>query len=219
MKRLLACASLALLWSLGSAPDLEAQDLVITNARIIVGTGQVIEQGSLVVRSGRIASVGAGTTAAPGLTAIDGRGMTAIAGFIDGHRHIIGGNAQTYFAEQAVDRMREFLEAGYTTLLSAGGAAEPVLELKRRIDSGQLKGPRIIPSAPLNLTNATPETAREAVRKIAGMGITFTGEINVNSFTPDPRQLEALSAAADEGRKAGVNIAVHAASVPAMLAA
>ena len=90
---------------------------------------------------------------------------------------------------------------------------------KRRIDSGQLKGPRIIPSAPLNLTNATPETAREAVRKIAGMGITFTGEINVNSFTPDPRQLEALSAAADEGRKAGVNIAVHAASVPAMLAA
>jgi imidazolonepropionase-like amidohydrolase len=51
------------------------------------------------------------------------------------------------------------------------------------------------------------------------MGITFTGEINVNSFKPDPRQLEALSAAADEGRKVGVNIAVHAVSVPAMLAA
>jgi hypothetical protein len=97
--------------------------------------------------------------------------------------------------------MREFLEAGYTTLLSAGGAAEPVVELKRRIDGGQLKGPRIIPSAPLNLNNATPETARAGVQRIAAMGITFTGEINVNSFKPDPKQLEALSAAADEGRR------------------
>jgi imidazolonepropionase-like amidohydrolase len=115
--------------------------------------------------------------------------------------------------------MREFLEAGYTTLLSGGGAAEPVLELKKRIDSGQLKGPRIIPSAPLNLANATPDTAREGIRRIAAMGIKFTGEINVNAFKGDARQFEALAAAADEGKKVGVQVAVHAVSVPAMLAA
>lgn len=219
MKKSRIFACLACVCALGWAHPLAAQDLVISNARIIVGTGQVIEQGTIVVRGGKIASVAAGTAVAPGLKVIDARGMTAVAGFIDGHRHIIGRDAQQYLNEQAADRMREFLEAGYTTLVSGGGAAEPVLELKRRIDSGQLKGPRIIASGPLNLNNATPDMAREGVRKLAGMGIKFTGEINVNSFKPDPRQLEALSAAADEGRKVGVHIAVHAASVPAMLAA
>jgi len=196
-----------------------AQDLVIANARIITGTGQVIEQGSIVVRGGKIDTVVTGPALAKGVKVIDAKGMTAIAGFIDGHRHIIGGDAQRYLKEQAADRMREFLEAGYTTLLSGGGAAEPVLELKKRIDSGQLKGPRIIPSAPLNLANATPDSAREGIRKIAAMGIKFTGEINVNAFKGDPRQLEALAAAADEGKKVGVQVAVHAVSVPAMLAA
>ena len=209
----------AVLCALVCARPLSAQDLVIANTRVIVGPGQVIEQGSIVVRGGKIASVSAGQASAPGLTVIDGKGMTAIAGFIDGHRHIIGGDAQRYLNEQAADRMREFLEAGYTTLLSGGGAAEPVLELKKRIDSGQLKGPRIIPSAPLNLgANATPDTAREGIRRIASMGIKFTGEINVNSFK-DPRQFEALAAAVDEGKKVGVQVAVHAVSVPAMLAA
>jgi imidazolonepropionase-like amidohydrolase len=196
-----------------------AQDLVVANARIIVGTGQVIEQGSIIVRGGKIETVVAGPALAKGVKVIDAKGMTAIAGFIDGHRHIIGGDAQRYLKEQAADRMREFLEAGYTTLLSGGGAAEPVLELKKRIDSGQLKGPRIIPSAPLNLANATPDSAREGIRKIAAMGIKFTGEINVNAFKGDPRQLEALAAAADEGKKVGVQVAVHAVSVPTMLAA
>jgi len=206
-------AAIALVWA---RPTL-AQDLVISNARIIVGTGQVIEQGAIVVRGGRIATVSAGPASAPGLKVIDAKGMTAMAGFIDGHRHIIGGDAQRYLNEQAADRMREFLEAGYTTILSGGGAAEPVLELKKRIDSGQLKGPRIVPSGPLNLNNATPDMAREGIRKLAAMGIKFTGEINVTAFKAP--QFEALAAAADEGKKAGVYVAVHAVSVPAMLAA
>jgi imidazolonepropionase-like amidohydrolase len=218
MKTRLVLIALAFVGPLWAGP-LAAQDLVIANARIIVGTGQVIEQGTIVVKGGRIASVAAGRTAAPGLKVVDAKGLTAMAGFIDGHRHIIGGDAQRYLNEQAVDRMREFLEAGYTTLLSGGGAAEPILELKKRIDSGQIKGPRIIPSAPLNLNNATPESAREAIRKIASMGIKFTGEININAFKSDPRPLAALAAAADEGKKAGVQVAVHAVSVPAMLEA
>jgi imidazolonepropionase-like amidohydrolase len=217
MKTSILCCSL--LAALVIARPLAAQDLAITSARIIVGTGQVIDQGTIVIKGGRIASVGAGRAAPSGLKVVDAKGLTAVAGFIDGHRHIIGGDAQRYLNEQAADRMREFLEAGYTTLLSGGGAAEPILELKKRIDSGQLKGPRIIPSAPLNVNNATPDSAREAVRKIASMGIKFTGEINVNAFKSDPRPLAALAAAAEEGKKVGVQVAVHAVSVPAMLEA
>lgn len=225
MTSCLRVLSLVVVIALASASVLAAQDLAITNVRIIVGTGRVIEQGTIVIRGGRIASASAGNTAAPGVRALDGRGLTAVAGYIDAHRHIVqgggrgGGGAETWLTDQAPARMQEFLEAGYTTLMSAGGAAEPVVALKKAIDSGQFRGPRIIPSGPLPLNNATPESARETIRKLAAADIHFTGEVNVNSFKPDPKQLEALGAAIDEGKKVGVDVAVHAASVVAMNAA
>ena len=65
-----------------------AQDLTITNARIIGPNGTVIERLSIVVRGGRIASVGAGAASAAAGKTIDAKGMTAMPGFIDAHRHI-----------------------------------------------------------------------------------------------------------------------------------
>ncbi len=204
-----------------ASSTLAAQDLVINNVRIIVGTGPVIEQGTILVRGGRIVSAAAGTAAAPGVKVIDGRGLTAVPGYIDAHRHIAPGrDADAWLKNDAPTRMREFLEAGYTTLMSAGGAAEPVVALKKAIDSGQMKGPRIIPSAPLQVgQNVTPQAARDAIRKMAAADIHFTGEIRVDNVNPDPKELEVIAAAADEGKKVGVDVAVHAATVVAMLAA
>jgi imidazolonepropionase-like amidohydrolase len=42
-----------------TARPADAQDVAITNVRIIVGNGQVINSGTIVVRAGKIASVGA----------------------------------------------------------------------------------------------------------------------------------------------------------------
>ena len=108
-----------------------AQSLVITNARIIVGNGQVIERGSIVARGGKIVSVGTQPAPAGGRT-IDGAGMTAIAGFIDGHRHINTGPN-----EKA--QMQALLEAGYTTILSGGGPADGNLTLRDHIEKGLIK--------------------------------------------------------------------------------
>src|SRR3982750_1115430 len=65
-----------------------AQDVAITNARIVVGNGTVIERGTIVVRGGRMQSVGAGRADVAGLRTIDAAGLTAMPGFIDAHRHI-----------------------------------------------------------------------------------------------------------------------------------
>ena len=199
--------------TLGTLAPLGAQDLTITNARIVVGNGSVIERGSIVVRSGKIASVAAGTPAATAGRTIDAKGMTAMAGFIDAHRHINTGPN-----EKA--QMQAFLEAGYTTILSGGGPAEGNITLRDHIDKGLINGPRIIPSGSLRLNNNTPEMARAEVRKMAAMGIKFTGEI---ALTPVPgsgeKELEVLRAVVDEAKKAGVMVQVHAVSSKAMVAA
>jgi len=216
MNKLAACLSLALVAA--AVPSrVVAQDLVIANARIIVGNGSVIESGTVVVRNGRIASVGPATVAA-GPRQIDARGMTLMPGFIDGHRHIISGNVEQWFKD-APQRMQEFLEAGYTTLLAGGGPAEGNLELKRRIDSGQLKGPRVIPAAQINLNNTTPDQARAELRRLAGLGIRFIGEETINPKPPTPTQLENLRAIVDESKKLGALVMVHAVSPEAMIAA
>jgi imidazolonepropionase-like amidohydrolase len=212
MKRLLAVACVAVLGDLGGASRLAAQDLVITNVRIIVGNGHVIDQGSIVIRGGRLATVSAGVANVPGVQTIDARGMTAMPGFIDGHRHINTGPNEKV-------QMQQLLDAGYTTILSGGGPAEGNLTLKDHIEKGVIKGPRIIPSGSVRL-NTTPEQARADVRKLVEQGIKFSGEI---ALTPKPgpsaQQIENLKAAVDESKKAGVWIQVHAVSPQAMMAA
>src|SRR5689334_7594128 len=110
MKKLVGFTLLAFFCTLCCVPNLAAQDLVITNARIIVGNGDVINQGSIVIRGGRIASVSGGPANTSGIQAIDARCMTAMAGFIDGHRHVNTGPDEKV-------QMQQLLEAGYTTIL------------------------------------------------------------------------------------------------------
>ncbi len=198
---------------LGTIASLFAQDLTITNARIIAANGAVIERGSIVVRGGKIAEVAAGAPAAASGRVIDAKGMTAMPGFIDGHRHINTGPN-----EKA--QMQALLEAGYTTILSAGGPAEGNITLRDHIDEGLINGPRIIPSGTLRLANNTPENARAEMRKMADLGIKFTGEIALTPIPgPTEKELEILRAVVDESKKVGIMVQVHAVSSPAMVAA
>ena len=147
-----------------------------------------------------------------GLTVIDGKGMSAMAGFIDGHKHVNNG-------ETAAAQMRSLLEAGYTTVLAGGGQADANIALRDRIDKGEFIGPRIIPSGQVQLRQ-TPAEARAAVQALAAKGVKHTGEIGL---TPEPAppqaEIETLKAIVDEAKKAGIQVNVHAVSSPAMAAA
>ena len=213
MKNALSVVLLAVACHLSSAQTLAAQDLVITNARVIVGNGTVIPQGTIVVRGGRIVSAAAGAPVAPGGQVIDGRGLTALPGFIDAHRHVNTGPNEK-------EQMQALLDAGYTTVLSGGGPAEGNLTLRDHIEKGVIKGPRIIPTGRLNLGTSTPDAIRAEVRRLAALGIKFIGEQNL---TPKPGptaiEMENLRAAVDESKKVNVWIQIHAVSPQSMMAA
>jgi imidazolonepropionase-like amidohydrolase len=208
MKRVLVAVGIAA--SSMVVPGLAAaQDVAITNARIIVGSGQVIDSGTIIVRGGKIVSVTAGAAPTQGLRTIDAKGMSAMPGFIDGHKHVNTFNA---------DQMKSMIEAGYTTVLSGGGSAEQNIALRDRIEKGEI-GPRVIPSGQINLRQ-TPAEARAAVQALAAKGVKHTGEI---ALTPEPgppqAEIEVIKAILDEAKKVGVQVNVHAVSSPAMVAA
>ena len=205
---ILACLTMA------AFEPVSAQDLTITNARIIVANGTVIDRGSIVVRAGKIVSAAPGAPSAQAGRTIDAKGMTAMPGLIDAHRHINTGPD-----EKA--QMQALLEAGYTTILSGGGPADGNLTLKDHIDKGVINGPRIIPSGRVGLlAKNTPEMARAEIRALAAMGIKFTGELLLTPVPgPSPQEIEVLRAVVDEGKKAGVMIQIHAVSSSAMRAA
>ncbi len=213
MKRAVWLTWPAWFWILSGNCGLSAQNLVIRNARIIIGNGTVIDRGSIVIRNGRLASVAAGTPNVSAVETIDAHGMTAMPGFIDGHRHVNTGPNEK-------QQMQELLDAGYTTVLSGGGPAEGNLSLKEHIDKGLIKGPRIIPSGRVELANNTPEKARAEVRALAAQGIKFVGEM---ALTPKPgptaKELENLRAIVDESKKVNVWVQIHAVSPQAMMAA
>jgi imidazolonepropionase-like amidohydrolase len=65
-----------------------AQDIAIRNATIQTITNGVIENGTIVVRDGRIAAIGQNVPIPAGMQVIDGEGMYVMPGLIDAHSHM-----------------------------------------------------------------------------------------------------------------------------------
>lgn len=212
---LLCVSGLGIAGLLAQAPtanQTQTPNVAITNARIVVGTGLVIDSGTIVVRDGKIVSVTPGAAPTQGLRVIDAKGMAAMPGFIDSHKHVNDGPTGKAW-------MQSLLEAGYTTILIGGGQADANVALATKVASGEYNGPRLIPSGQVGL-NQTPAEARAAVQALAAKGVKHTGEIGL---TPEPAppqaQMEVVKAIVEESRKLGVQVNVHAVSSSAMAAA
>lgn len=231
--------------ALAHAAPLSAQNLVITNARILDGAGSVIERGTLVVEDGKIASVSAGAPARPARgRVLDAAGKTVMPGFIEAHRHPIGGGAE-WLDTEAPARMQEFLDAGFTTVLSAGDDINTALELRRRIEDGRIHGPRLIVLGRVATARAAggggaprvdparsdqsraprtqsangvpPEDTRAAVAAMAQAGV---DGIKTNIIvTPGGPETATLTLIVEEAKRYGLPVMTHAVSVPDTLAA
>ena len=222
-----------------------AQELVITNARILDGAGGVIERGNIVVRDGRIVSVAVGDSTVAGGERIDAAGMTVMPGLIDAHRHLIQGDPAQWLANQSATSMQQFLEAGFTTMFSAIDATEQILELKARLEAGETLGPRLLAAGFVPLTRAPlgggggdpartdpargairpgqPEFAipeaetRAAVQRLAAAGVDAIKTVLIT--TEGGPEEATLAVVVDEARKHDLPTVTHAVSVRDTLAA
>jgi imidazolonepropionase-like amidohydrolase len=65
-----------------------AAPFAIRNVTILTAAGPAIQQGTVLVRDGKIAAVGASVDVPPGTTVIDGQGKFVTPGIIDDHSHL-----------------------------------------------------------------------------------------------------------------------------------
>src|SRR6266567_3584000 len=112
----------------------------------------------VLIRGDRITDVGpaARVKIPAGAKVIDLSAATVLPGLIDGHVHLTDGQGNLQHQMMiALNTSTRSLNAGYTTLVAMGshGGGYADVELKKAIQSGLVKGPRIITAGPIiNIT-------------------------------------------------------------------
>jgi len=145
------------------APFIAVHDstFVLRHVRVIDGTGEAVrDDQSVVVANGRITAVGpAGSISAPaGARQLDYTGFTVLPGIVGMHEHLyyttsisdqLGADGKLDEPGYLVNEIpstgpRLYLAAGVTTARTTG-SVEPYtdLEVKARIESGRMPGPRL----------------------------------------------------------------------------
>ena len=238
------CASVLL------APQGTAQshdDLLIANARIIDGTGRVIREGYVAIEGGRIRDVSTGTLRSTATTQIDGGGLTVLPGLIDTHRHVIESpehKSDDGFSEwmdtELQSSLRAFLEAGITTVLSTGDYFPTIIDVKIRLEEGDLLGPRLLVSGPVftapdghpaaTICRGNPwcrerlvrevdsaEDARRHVRELAAAGVDAVKAVYDRDLGA-AIEIDVLAAIGEEAARHDLPLLVHAGPVDDMTA-
>jgi imidazolonepropionase-like amidohydrolase len=178
MKAIAACALAAGLASLAAAGE-ETAPIAVRAARMLdVRSGRMVPGAVVVVRGGRIESVGAAVP--PGARVIDLGDRTLLPGLIDVHTHVLlQGDAtepeyvyqilQEYPAHRvarAVRALKIALEHGFTGVrdLETEGAGYDDVALRDAIDEGVIPGPRM---------------------QVVGPALSTTGSYPITHFRPD----------------------------------
>ena len=128
-----------------------AADLALTGAKIYTSpTEPPIENGSIVMRDGLILSVGPSSTIKipRSAKAIDCKGLVVTAGFWNSHVHILP-PALLHVADSSEKDLDQQLHTmfnrwGFTTVFDIASVLDNTVTLRRRIESGELRGPRIL---------------------------------------------------------------------------
>ncbi len=211
-----------------AAPIPPAAKLVaITNATIMTASHGTIERGTILIRDGKIAAVGANVTVPPGAQIIDGSGKYVIPGIVDAHSHSAsdaineGTNSVTAevrmtdtFRPDAVGLYRE-LAGGVTTLNILHGSANTIggqnnvvkvrwgLPADSMMFAGAPPGIKFALGENVRQTNGNPPPGRARRYPFTRMGVEQTLRDAFTRATEYRAEWQAYDKAKRETRKGG----------------
>ena len=232
LRGLLVCAACAA----AAGPLLAAEPaaratLALVGGQVIDGyEGRPISDGVVLIAGERILAVGPHSEVAvpPGTPVIDTRGMSVLPGLADMHVHLmILGHGDyehwntTYRSRFRSEIMpaaaRQLLSSGVTFARELGGPLEDILDVKRRIEKGEIPGPRLFVSGPFFQHKPYNEyekefrwgvagaaDARAKVQKVVDAGVDLVKLIDQDQMTE-----EEVRAIVETAHKAGRPVVAH----------
>jgi imidazolonepropionase-like amidohydrolase len=230
------------LFLLGPGAIGRAQDLAITRATVYSAPDAPARRDvTVVIRHGVIAGVGKHLRIPKDIETISCQGCVVLAGFWNAHVHFMEpqwNEAANQPADKLARQMSEMLtRSGFTTVVDTGSDGENTIALRRRVESREVLGPRIITAgipifpahalpyyladlpAKFKAKMAQPETAADAAtivdkNRAAGCDIVklFTGSI-VSPGHITPMQVAIARAAADEAHRHGQLVFAHSSNL------
>jgi imidazolonepropionase-like amidohydrolase len=184
----------------------------------------------ILVKDGRIEQVGTVDTlpVPAGYEVISTEAMTVLPGLWDMHVHLMinGHSDYAYWDKAYIDRFADeimpasavqLLLAGVTSARDLGAPLEDSLSVKRRIESGEIPGPRLFISGPFIQKASYPGTeafrwgvngakdARAKVKQLADAGVDV-----IKLIDQDQMSLEEAQAVVDEAHAQGLKVVAHA---------
>ncbi len=234
MRRVLVRTALLifLLAAGASAAEPARVTLALSGGRVIDGyEGKPIEDAVVLIAGDRIAAVGprSQVLVPPGTPTIDTRGMSVLPGLADMHVHlmIVGHGDYEHWDKTYRSRFRaeimpaaakQLLVSGVTFARELGAPLEDILDVKRRIESGETPGPRLFVTGPFiqhkpysdyekefrwGVTGAAD--ARAKVQKVVDAGVDL-----VKLIDQDQMAEEEVKAVVETAHKAGRQVVAHA---------
>jgi imidazolonepropionase-like amidohydrolase len=226
MKHILRVAVWWGLASGGAAPVSAAppEPLALVNATVIdVRTGRVTPGATVVLRDGRIESVG--RTAPAGIKTLDLRGRYLLPGLMDAHTHLA-----------SLETAKRALESGVTTVRSSGVSSFLDVGLRELVRQGAVAGPDVLATgyhvrprlaeeaflsepglADLMPGLRSPDDVRRVVRANLARGVDWIKVLateRAGLADTDPRKQalteEELRAAVEEAAAKGIPVQAHA---------
>lgn len=202
----------------------------LVGGMLINGLGSAPVHNSVVLIAGeRIAAIG--TTAdlpvPDGVQIISTEGMTVMPGLWEMHAHLMinGHSDYAYWDIAYKDKLEDeimpasavqLLLAGVTTARDLGAPLAESISIKRRINSGEIPGPRLFTSGPFIQHKAYPGTenfrwgvsgvadARAKVRKLHNAGMDIVKLVDQDEMT-----FKEAQAVVDEAHKLGMKVVGH----------
>lgn len=202
--------------TLSVAPVAAAQTTALVGARLIDGRGGVIERGTIVVRDGKIASVGPVTSTIVPAEAerIDVSGATIMPGLVNAHGHLssavgMRNDPNGGSRENQLRQLRAYAQYGVTTVFSLGDESEAAFQLRREQDQGPFEGARLLLAGPV-INSPTADAARAMTDRVAALKpdlIKIRIDDNLGSSRKMPE--EAWRATIERAREHSLPVAAH----------
>jgi len=192
----------------GPARAADSLDIALVGGRVYPSpTASPIENAVALIHDGKILIVARATpaqTIPKSARVIDCSGKIIVAGFWNSHVHLtedVWNNASSAPAAKLERHMQEMLTHwGFTTVWDLGSDPQNTLAIRRRINAGEIAGPKILAAGNIFPKNghpvylppelqlieaATPEQAAQATRNYLNMGLDglklFTGSFMGNN--------------------------------------